>query len=57
MQDSTLKHVSRRFDSAIDEKRRPNLIFFDTQLNVLQLLNNISNEFYNISEMDTKLWL
>ena len=57
MQDSTLKHVSRRFDSAIDEKRRPNLIFFDTQLNVLQLLNNISNEFHNISVMDIKLWL
>ena len=52
---STLRHVSRFFYSAIDEKTRPYLIFFDTQLNLLLLLNNISNEFYDISEMDTKL--
>ena len=35
MQDSMLKHVSRLVDSAIDEKTRPNLRFFDTQSNVL----------------------
>ena len=35
MQDSTLNQVLQFFESALDDKTRPKLIFFDTQLNVL----------------------
>ena len=49
MQESTLKHVPRLLDFAIDDKTGPERIFDDTQSSVLQPLNSISNVFYNTS--------
>ena len=49
MQESTLKHVPRFLDFAIDDKGGPKRIFVDAQLNVFQPLKSISNVFYNTS--------